>query len=143
MLTSFSYYRPRRLLPFAAVYALVFINGATLAPLALPVPWATDGRSDRGSASGDASSSVEAEDASRGLQYERAKGESPEQTTIAATPPPIVKNLRRSMHLSRPESLPHRLVWRFDATPGLDPEFLQRALAANAADLTRLCRRLL
>lgn len=143
MLTSFSHYRPQRLLPFAAVFALVFINGATLAPLALPVPGATDWRSHRGSASDQVPSSAEADVASRGLQYERGKGDWPEQAAIAATPPPIVKNLRRSMHLSRPESLSHRLVWRFDAAPGIDAEFLQRALAATAADLTRLCRRLL
>lgn len=143
MLTSFSSYRPRRLLPFAAAYALVFINGSTLAPLVLPGPWATACRAHGGSASDAATSPAEADDDRRGLHYERAEGESPEQTAITAPPPPIVKNLRRSMHVSRPECASHRLVWRYDVTPGLDAEFLQRALAAKAADLTRLCRRLL
>lgn len=134
--TNLSRYRRRLGLPFAAVYALVFINSATLAPFC---PLSTDSRA----ALGSPPSTFVAGENWRWLQYERGHGEPSEQTAIAAVPPPIVKNLRRSSLRMQSGCCSQRILERLDDTPGLNAAFIQRALAANAADLSRLCRRLL
>lgn len=142
--TRFESYRHRRLLPFAAVYALVFINGATLVPFAPPTPLCGESLPEaRASAAEGATTPGPASDSWRWLQYEQGKGATTEQPVIAAGPPPLVKNLRRSSISVQHGCCQHSPVGRIDDAPGLDPNFLQRALAANAADLSRLCRLLL
>lgn len=133
----FSFFRRRRLLPFLAAYALVCINGATLVPFAIPAESAAAaaGLPDEARAHLDA-------DTWRWLEYQRGNG--PErEPVVAAAVPPLVKNLRRPApsHQSRTASAAHD--WRIANTRIPRPELMQRALAANGADLSRLCRLLL
>ena len=137
MIDRFSMYRRRRVLPFLAVYALVFINGATLAPLAVPAAKS----SSASRFADDAHAQCDA-DAWRWLEYQRGSG--PEQgPEIAAALPPIVKNLRRHT----PSEQAKAGCASNEQRPGdariPGTEFMQRALAANNADLNRLCRLLL
>lgn len=133
----FHSFRHRRLLPFAAVYALVCINGATLAPFVAPACIAGSA-----SAADGPETSALANDAWRWLQYERADAADP-APAIAAAPPPIVKNLRRLSPSGPCEHAARRLFGRHPTVPRLDSGFMHRALAANAADLSRLRRPLL
>lgn len=137
MFGRFWFYRRRRVLPFLAAYALVCINGATLLPLAMPASPA--------SASAvswdDLLASCDA-DAWKSLEYQRgtSRERGPE---IAAALPPVVKNLRR--HSPPQQARPTSAANAFRPANARIPrtEFMQRALVANSADLSRLCRLLL
>ncbi len=133
----FWFYRRRRLLPFLAAYALVCINGATLVPFAIPAENAA-------AAAGlpdDARAQLDS-DAWRWLEYQRGTG--PErEPVVAAAVPPIVKNLRRHSAPQQARTASNAHDWRIADTRIPRPELMQQALAANAADLSRLCRLLL
>lgn len=135
MCGRFWFYRRRRVLPFAAVWCLVFVNGATLQPFVAPpeliVGAATAARSAPSSA-----------DSARRLQYERGDVEYPAPAVSAAVPP-IVKNLRRPAPTRTMKAVARGREPQPADAPGPTPDFMQRVLAANAADLTRLCRLLL
>ena len=137
MIGRFWFYRRRRVLPFLAVYALVCINGATLVPLAMPMA--------NSSASADEwSESLSPCDADAWQSLEYQRGESRKRgPEIAAALPPVVKNLRRQSpsQQAKPTSAANALRAADARIPRT--EFMQRALAANSADLSRLCRRLL
>lgn len=136
MLTRFRFYRHRRLLPFAAVYALVFINGATLVPF-VPPPSVESLAS-----TPDEPATPAQADAWRWSQYERGQGHE-QGPVVSAGPPPLVKNLRRAPLDGHVGCTAHRPVARRVDSPGPSQEFMHRAEAANAADLSRLCRLLL
>lgn len=131
----FRFYRRRRLLPFAAAWCLVCINGATLQPLAAPHE-SLDGATTAG-ADHDA-----AADAWKWLQYERRSGED-QSPAVAANVPPIVKNLRRPAPPKHAKAGARAHVQRPADGPTPNRHVLQHALAANAPDLMRLCRLLL
>lgn len=133
MLERFHFYRHRRFLPFAAAYALVFINGATLAPFVPPLPFATSW-----AASDDAAQA----DAWQWSQYERDTADE-QEPCVSAAPPPLVKNLRRAAPSRHAGCCGRRPFGRPDDVRGQSLEFRQRVLVANAADLSRLCRLLL
>lgn len=139
MIGRFRFYRRQLLLPFAAAFALVFINGAALGP---SVMRPLDGVGVTGPSSQATDTDSASNDQWRWLHYEQGNG--PEQETfVDVAIPPIVKNLRRS---PAPKALKVACGShgpRAADTPGLQRDFLQRALAANAADLHRLCRLLL
>ena len=139
MIGRLRFYRRRRMLPFSAAFALVFINGAALGP-AVMRPLDGPGTASRQAEPPDTESL--ACDQWRWLQYERGNG--PEQETfVDAAIPPIVKNLRRSPAL-KAHKIPGGCHEAHAAdAPAPQFDFLQRALAANAADLHRLCRLLL
>lgn len=138
MIGRFSYYRRRRVLPLSAVYCLVFINGATLAPLVLPAVVRASGTAD----SRDARAERGADECGPRLNYERGGGEQREPT-IAVSVPPIVKNLRRPAPTRHFGAACCRGNQPATDSPKPESDFVQRALAANAASLTRLCRLLL
>jgi hypothetical protein len=133
----FWFYRRRRLLPFLAAYALVCINGATLVPFVIPAESAA-------AATGlpdDAHARLDS-DAWRWLEYQRGTG--PErEPVVAAAVPPIVKNLRRLPTSQHARTAPAAHDRHVTDTRIPRPELMQQALAANAADLSRLCRLLL
>lgn len=137
MTGRFSFYRRRRVLPFAAVWCLVCINGATLAPLVVPPELLEGVAAVAASGLGGI-----AADAPQRMRYER--GEGGEQTpAVVANVPPLVKNLRRPAPTRSVKTVvrghePHPVD-----TPGLSPRLLQRSLAAGPTDLARLCRLLL
>lgn len=138
MLPCFGYYRRRRVLPFAAIYALVFINGQTLAPLVIPA--SAVGITSQPDGMTGASDSCQLP---LRLQYERNEGTSIPEPSISACPPPIVKNLRRVGGDQKPSTSSGRHAWRVTSSAGPCLDFRTLALAANAADLKRLCRLLL
>ena len=70
MIGEFRFYRPRRLLPFSAAYALVFINGATLVPFVPPGPIWSSGSG----CSAEAANPRPSGDSGRWMQYERGIG---------------------------------------------------------------------
>lgn len=138
MIGRFRFYRHRRMLPFSAAFALVFINGAALGPSVMrPLDGGHVASQDQPADTGSL-----ALDQWRWLQYERGKG--PEQETfVDVAIPPIVKNLRRSPSFKAHRASCGSHEAHAAGAPSLQPDFVQRALAANAADLHRLCRLLL
>lgn len=138
MIGRFWFYRRRRVLPFLAVYCLVCINGATLVPFVPPAPQARDAPTRAGNVdTGDHG------DSWYRARYERGHDRPEPESVVAGGLPPIVKNLRRPV--------PSRHFKAASRNAGLCPpgvrgpmvESVQRVLAGNAADLTRLCRLLL
>ena len=137
MIGHFWFYRRRRVLPFLAAYALVCINGATLAPFVMPASVAAADSPGAGDSLGQSTA-----DAWRWLEYHRGSG--PErEPVVAAALPPIVKNLRRHSpsQQAKAASAANDLRPADARIPRL--EFIQRAVAASGADLSRLCRLLL
>lgn len=128
----FHFYRRRRALPFLAVVGLVFINGATLAPFTVPAELAA--------------AATSADDAAArtcpGRQCERGPFDCREPSVVAA-PPPVVKNLRRQAPTRQDKDVTSARAGHPVDAPGPSFDVLHRVLAANAADLTRLCRLLL
>ena len=137
MIGRFWFYRRRRVLPFAAAWCLVFVNGATLAPLTVP-PELLDGLETPPAAAAVRGSA----EARQRPKYEQGSREE-SAPAVAANVPPIVKNLRRPApsRMARAVVRGQDLCLEDRAAPR--PDALRRSLAANAADLTRLCRLLL
>lgn len=133
----FVFYRRRRVLPFVAAWCLVFVNGATLAPLAVPLEL-LDGLETSSAA---AAAPVSADTRQR-PRYEQGSGE---QSTpaLAANVPPPVKNLRRPAPTRTAKAVVRGWNPHVADVAGPRSYDLQRLPAANAADLTRLCRLLL
>lgn len=125
------FYRRRRALPFLAVACLVGINGATLAPFAVPAE-----------PGGSASAGETARDTIPWRQCERGDDDARDASVVAA-PPPVVKNLRRPAPARQVKAATGGHAGRPPDARGPAAEVLLRVHAANAADLTRLCRLLL
>lgn len=132
----FHCYRRRRVLPFAAVSALVFINAATLAPLVAPPDWAAEAMVD------DAASAATSRDISRDLRYDRGRHMDREPVVVAA-PPPLVKNLRRPAPTRQTKATTCGAHYRPAASRCTKRDFSHGLVAATDPDLSRLCRLLL
>lgn len=137
MFRSFRFYRRRRVLPFLAVYCLVFVNGATLVPLVLPAAHA------EAAAASEVQAGAGLSDSWHRLQYERRRADAETEPGVTAALPPVVKNLRRSPP-NRAFRSGSRWIGRQPAdSPGKRVGCVPWSPAARAAELIRLCRLLL
>lgn len=137
MIGRFCFYRHRRVLPFLAAYALVFVNGATLAPFAVPAELVEA----LAASLATGPSADQLEKSSRWLQFDRRPAEQ-QEPTIAAALPPLVKNLRRPSSTCSKNACIGKHERPTEAS-GRSHRFVQRALVANAVCLNELCRLLL
>lgn len=136
MIGRFHFYQRRRVLPFSAVYALVFINAATLAPFVAPPEWSVALMVD------DAASAATSRHFPCDLRYDRGRHVERESVVVAAAPP-LVKNLRRPAPTRQTKAAVGAAIDRPAACACGNRDFVHGLIAANRPDLSRLCRLLL